>query len=334
MKTDVNAACMVCGGSSSRLLHSLRFPDRHYPGDFHVRCCEGCGLLFNSPRLSDAEIEALYSGSYYVFQEPEAEAVARVSRLLSQTLGVASQYVDARDLLEVGCAKGYLLALLKARGWRVQGVELSEPAAAFGRSRFGLDIHTGPVDDWLRSTAFRAAPVLLCTDVVEHVTDPVAFLAALYQSVQPGGWLVLGTPNADSDHRAALGARWVAFNPFHIWLFNRANLSRLVERAGFEVVEAYTYTNVDPPQPGATAGLRTAAREVLRASGLLDKVRKLRGRLAEADASPVTLQSLESAVSQPLGAYLDTPDARSARRSACRGDDLVIIARRRDGGLS
>lgn len=329
MKTEVNRPCIVCGGQDSRLLHALRFPDRGYPGNFEVRCCDGCGLLFNSPRLSDPEIEALYGSNYYVFQEREADAVERVSRLLSQTLGVASQLVDARDMLEVGCAKGYLLAMLRARGWQVRGVELSADAAAFARTRFSLDVFAGTVDAWLRSADFRPASLVLSTDVIEHVTDPAAFLDALFGAVRPGGWMVLGTPNADSDQRVAMGARWLGFNPFHIWLFSRANLTRLIEQAGFEVVEAYTYTNGDPLQPRATDGLRDAVREVLRSSGLLGAVRRVRDRFEAADAAPVTLQTLEATASQPLDAYLATPDAQSARRASCRGDDLVVIARRR-----
>lgn len=329
MKVEVNRPCMVCGSTDSRRLHALRFVDRGYPGCFEVRCCDGCGLLFNSPRLSDPEIEAMYGANYYVFQETEAAALVRVARLLSQTLGVAIRYLDTRDVLEVGCAKGYLLALLKARGWRVQGVELSEAAAAFARTRFGLDVFSGTVDAWLHSHAFRPMPLVLCTDVIEHVTDPSAFLKALHATVRPGGWLVLGTPNADSDHRTALGARWVAFNPFHIWLFSRANLGRLLERAGFDVVETYTCSNSDPRRPGATDSLRDAARDVLRASGLLGTVRRVRDRMATTDAGPVTPQSIQAMSSQPLDAYLDSPDARSPRRLACRGDDLVVIARRR-----
>lgn len=332
MKAEVNRPCIVCGGLDSRLLHALRYPDLGYPGSFAMRCCQGCGLLFNSPRLVDAEIAALYDGSYYVFQEREADAVARVAQLLSRTLGVASQYVQPHAVLEVGCAKGYLLALLQARGWQVQGVELSADAAAFARARFGLDVFTGTVQAWLRSPGFRPWPLVLSTDVVEHVTDPPQFLAALHQAVQPGGWLVLATPNADSDHRRALGERWLGFNPFHIWLFTRATLGRLLEQAGFQVVEACTYTNDDPPQRGPADGLRDAARTVLRASRLLGPMRRARDRLVSAEALPVTAQRLQASAAQPLDAYLDTPDARSARRSSCRGDNLVVIARRRSRG--
>lgn len=333
MKAEVNRPCIVCGGQESRLVHSVRYPDQGYPGQFDMRCCLGCGLLFNSPRLLDSAIEAFYGGGYYVFQEREADAVARVSLLLSQTLGVASQYVASRELLEVGCAKGYLLALLKARGWQVRGLELSTEAAAFARSRFGLEVFTGTLQAWLRSADFRPAPLILSTDVVEHVTEPSSFVAALHQALLPGGWLVLGTPNADSDHRVAAGSRWLGFNPFHIWLFSRANLSRLLEQAGFEVVEAYTYTNGDPPQAGPVEAVRNVARTVLRTSGLLGAVRRVRDRMTRAQDADVSQGDLDAAAIHPMDSYLQSPDALSARRSSCRGDNLVVIARRRDREL-
>lgn len=61
-------------------------------------------------------------------------------------------------------------------------------------------------------------------------------------------------------------------------------------------------------------------------------MRRARDRLVSAEALPVTAQRLQASAAQPLDAYLDTPDARSARRSSCRGDNLVVIARRRSRG--
>ena len=332
MKHEVNSPCTVCGGQRSRLLHSVAYPDEGYAGPFDMRECEGCGLLFNSPRLIDAEIERLYDGAYSVFRERERDAVRRVAMLARQTIGVAQQFTDARELLEVGCAKGYLMALLQARGWSVRGVELASDAAAFTRQRFGLQVFDGTVESWVASAGFKPAPVVLSTDVIEHVTDPLAFLRAMHSAVAPEGWLVLGTPNAASDHRHAQGQHWLGFNPFHIYLYTRDTLGRLLQQVGFEVVQSYTYTNTDPPAPAPGDGMRHAMRTALRASGLLPVVRRARdGVLALADA-PVTAQALldESAddAAAGLNGYLASADARSERRTACRGDNLVVIARR------
>ena len=332
MKHAVNQPCIVCGGAASRLLHSVEYLDQGYPGRFEMRECGGCGFLFNSPRLSDPEIERLYTGDYYVFNERERDAVRRVALLAGQTIGVAQQLTDKRDLLEVGCAKGYLLALLQARGWSVRGVELSGDAAAFARDRFALQVHTGTIESWTSSAGFTPSSVVLSTDVIEHVTDPLEFLRAMHRAVKPEGWLVLGTPNADSDHRRALGEHWLGFNPFHIHLFSPSTLGSLLKRTGFELLDAYTCTNGDPPAASASSGVRQSMRSLLRASGLLPAMRRARdGVLALTDA-PLTAQALvdESHEGSPadLNGYLFSEDARSPRRTDCRGDNLVVIARR------
>jgi len=322
----------VCGSEHSRTLHELRFEEHPEIGTFTIRECAGCGLLFNSPRLSDPEIEQLYGGGYYVFQEPPAEAAQRVARLAWQTIGVASRYVEDHTVLEVGCAKGYLLALLRQRGWQVQGVELSSDAAAFGRDRLGLRVFTGTVDQWVSSPGFMAVPVAISTDVIEHVTDPRGFLAAMRAALKPGGWLILGTPNADSDHRQAHGTRWLGFNPFHIVLFSRQNLTRLLQETGFEVVEAYTYANDDPDRSEARSGWRDAARSVLRASGALQWARKARDTLQGRTDQSFDPRMLETAMNEVaeggFDGYRFSADGRHHRASNCRGDNLVLIARR------
>lgn len=333
MKNPVNSPCVVCGAERSRELHALPYPEEGYPGLFVMRECDGCGLLFNSPRLSDARIEQLYDGNYYVFRESERQALRRVEQLAAQTIGVAAQFTDARRLLEVGCAKGYLLALLKARGWDVRGVELSSAAADFARERFDVPVHAGTLQSWLRSAEFAPSPLLLSTDVIEHVTDPLAFVQAMHDATAERGWLVVGTPNADSDHRLALGTQWIGFNPFHIFLFNRANLGRLLQRAGFDVVQAYTYTNGDPPAAPTDIGLRRLLRGALRGSGLLGAARRVRDGTVALLQPRVSEQTLaprcDATGDDPLHGYLRSDDARSERRSACRGDNLVMIARRR-----
>lgn len=324
---------MVCGGHDSRLLHTLRFVETNYPGDFAVRECAGCGLLFNSPRLADAQIEQMYDGTYYVFREAEQQALKRVQRLAAQTIGVAQRCVGARELLEVGCAKGYMLALLRAHGWMVRGVEVSPQAAAFARERFGLPVFTGTLQHWLDAADFAPAAVTLCTDVVEHVTDPPAFVAQLYRATAAGGWLIIGTPNADSEHRRVQAEQWLGFNPFHIFLFNRAALARLLGRAGFELVESYTFANGAPPAAPLSSGLRAHLRGLLGSAGLLAPARRARDALTALAQPRVTAQMLHKLVTAGgpdlLGSYLCSADGEPQRRRACRGDNLVIIARRR-----
>ncbi len=332
MKHVVNDPCQVCGASASRLLHSLAWPEFGYPGEFAIRECSGCGLLFNSPRLGGERLAELYGAGYYVFQERERDAFERIAQLARQTLAVAEPSCPAREVLEVGSAKGYMLALLRTRGWRVQGVELSAAACRHARRRFGLAVHCGTLESWRQSPAFRPFPVLLTTDVVEHVPDPDAFVRDLFASLTPGGLLVVGTPNADSDHRQRHAANWLGFNPFHIYLFSRATLGRLLERQGFVIERAYTYANGDPQPAAARSATRRLLRGALDATGLLPAARASRTLLSGLTERPAFALAANLRHAQALfetaPGYLQTEDGRSPRRDHCRGDNLVIFARR------
>ncbi len=166
-------------------------------------------------------------------------------------------------------------------------------------------------------------------------------LIPLYDQVSVGGFLscwygdlvlILGTPNADSDRRQAHGTRWLGFNPFHIVLFSRQNLTRLLHETGFEVVEAYTYANDDPGRSEARSGWRDAARSVLRASGALQWARKARDTLQGRTDQSFDPRMLETAMNEVADGGFDgyrfSADGRHHRASSCRGDNLVLIARR------
>lgn len=334
MKHEVNVPCVVCGDSRSILRHEIDYSAYGYLGHFAVRECVGCGLLFNSPRLSDPEIFELYDGNYYVFQERERDAVARVAGLLQRTVGVAMPHVRDKQVLEVGCAKGFLLAMLRDQGWQVEGVELSAAAASHARDRFGLSVFEGTLESYVARPGHQAHPVVVTTDVIEHVLDLDAFVRGLSLAVAPGGVLVVGTPNADSDHRHAHGSRWLGFNPFHIYLLSQANLSSLLARHGFDVLQAYSFTNDDPPPLVAPSRWKGWVKAALGKSGVLGTVRSARHAalsLVDALVSPTPALMAAAAHAFPDAGYAETADGRHARSLACRGDNLVLIARRREG---
>ena len=80
-KVIANTPCCVCGGTASTPFFDRRFDKFNYAGEFHMRRCDGCGLLFCSPRLTDAGIAALYDANYYVFQKDDGGYFARTAEI-------------------------------------------------------------------------------------------------------------------------------------------------------------------------------------------------------------------------------------------------------------
>jgi SAM-dependent methyltransferase len=131
-------------------------------------------------------------------------------------------------LLDVGCGAQPYRTLVPA------GVDYIGIDTADAKERFGYDIpdtkyfegERWPVDDVIADT-------VLCTETLEHVLDPLDFLAEAMRSLRPGGRLILTVPFA---------ARW-HYVPFDYWRFTPSGLKYLLDRSGFTDIQVYRRGN-------------------------------------------------------------------------------------------
>jgi SAM-dependent methyltransferase len=204
-----NEPCCICGQTRSLLVQEATYPEHGYPGSFCLRKCSECGLLFNSPRLDDAELGQLYGRNYYFFNRPDASELQRIVPMYARTIALVADKVAAKVTLDVGCGRGYLPAVLSKLGWDARGVEISREASQYARRRFGLQhIFTGTIEQYIASPDARSFPLVTAIDVIEHVPAPDAFVASLARVVDRNGLLIIDTPNAGA-HNAPAGEAWV-----------------------------------------------------------------------------------------------------------------------------
>ena len=103
--------------------------------------------------------------------------------------------LEGKSALDVGCGAGLLAEPLARLGAKVTGIDASEEliAAAKAHAEAGgleIDYRACAVEDM-----DGAFDLVTCLEVVEHVADPRAFVAALAARVAAGGLLILSTPN-------------------------------------------------------------------------------------------------------------------------------------------
>ncbi|WP_174297674.1 class I SAM-dependent methyltransferase [Sphingomonas bacterium] len=98
---------------------------------------------------------------------------------------------DAR-ILEIGCGTGHNLPML-ARFGRVEAIEIDPAARAIAGERLGRPVGDAPLPD-LPGIERGAYDLIAVLDVVEHIADDVAALAAMRECLAPGGKVLIAVP--------------------------------------------------------------------------------------------------------------------------------------------
>lgn len=196
--------------------------------------CGGCGIIWLTKDKWPENLDAHYSKRYYT-----DAYVGRPEALPSfaYRLTLIERYIPTGGkVLEVGASSGEFLYLLKSKGFQVVGVELSAPASAVGKARYGIDLHQGTLHD--APIAKESIDAVVLYHVLEHVPDPASFLADVSRILKPGGTIIVEVPDPVSVDAqiSPLLMRSVLDFPHHLFAFTPSCLRMFITRAGFEVI--------------------------------------------------------------------------------------------------
>ena len=150
-------------------------------------------------------------------------------------------------ILDIGCGGGLLSEPMARLGATVIGADAAPrniPVARLHAEQSGLVIdyrHTTAED---LAAAGEQFDVVLNMEVVEHVSDPQAYLTACQSLLKPGGLMVCSTlnRNAKSFLMAIVGAEWVMRwlpKGTHDWakFITPDELYQLIRKAGLDPVD-------------------------------------------------------------------------------------------------
>lgn len=192
--------------------------------------CQACAHRF-APRVpEDAVLRALYASTGVGERRRaalRASAEADLPRLRRLAAGLAAKAPARRRAIEVGCGAGPLVRALADVFDHAIGCELDPTLAADAARRFGIDVRP----ERLESLPLEAGSVdlVVFNDVLDHLNDPAAVLAAARRLLAPRGLCWVSVPNG-----GALASRAMA--PSHVNLFDAGALVRVARHAGFRIL--------------------------------------------------------------------------------------------------
>lgn len=241
MPPSVSQPCPMCGSSAV----AVAAVKQEGPHTWSLARCRQCGLHFTDPRPTPEYLAERYSGDYHKDLRTEGGTEKSFGdKYRRYTDWLAPRLPAGARVLDIGCATGGLVKMLRDRGLAAEGLELNADTAAWGRDHYGITIHNQPLEACdFAPGSFDAA---ILTDVLEHTLQPRDYLAGVGKLLSPHGLVLVTFPDIRSIESryyrllaTLTGRQWLWKNlhiPLHIWEFTRPTAEACFGSAGFDVI--------------------------------------------------------------------------------------------------
>jgi SAM-dependent methyltransferase len=230
--------CPICNSSEER--RSISKVNLIYGTEYDLVECPSCAVLYFDPMPTTEELAAFYSASYYNFERSREEGKGMTWAKQLRRLKESGTFLD------IGCATGFFInGIRNHSNWQVYGTDFGESAVAYAREHLGLDVRQGDIAEAGFEDGFFDYVHL--NNVLEHVPDPVSLLRECRRLVKPDGVFYLSVPNGYNDSLDLIEFHRQENKPArsksgHIFFFPAATLQRMLDEAGFEIVDKKTYS--------------------------------------------------------------------------------------------
>jgi 2-polyprenyl-3-methyl-5-hydroxy-6-metoxy-1,4-benzoquinol methylase len=221
---DTVISCPLCQENTSSVFDQREF--RSIP--VTNRLCQSCGLVYQSPRMTQPESQAFYEAEYrrlYQGQEgPSAKDTIVQSARAKKTLAFISPHVKRCSyILDIGCSTGALLQNIGAY-YHAQTFGI-EPGTIYRQYAQDSGLTVYPSLAELEQASLPRFNLISMMHVLEHLADPVEYLQHLRKRLlTPDGWLLVEVPNLYAHD---------SFEVAHLISFSAHTLAQVIKKAGF-----------------------------------------------------------------------------------------------------
>ena len=228
--------CTLCGSKSNKTILTAKDHDCGIPGLFTISRCNECGMCYLNPQPTFEDIHKVYPRVYadkYMKELPY--------RLFDKRIKLLKSLLPDGRLLEIGCAAGHFLNIARASGYEVSGVEIDNELGGYARKHYNLDVQISPIE--MADLPDSYFNIVTLFKVFEHLTEPMASLNKIKQTLAPGGYCIIQVPNFSCLESKLLGRYWCYLDsPRHLSHFSPDTLTNMLIKAGFLSIRILHYS--------------------------------------------------------------------------------------------
>ena len=234
--------CPVCGSNEAKHLFRQSFEQLSGVGfldGYDVVVCARCGFGFADGIPSQPVFDAYYRDlSKYENAHREGSESEEDHRRFRDIAAVLTKFIPSRSskVLEIGCATGRLLSVVRDAGYAdVEGIDPSPGCAQAARELYKVRVRAGSLFDV--SALPESYDFVILIGVLEHIEDLKTALASIWRSLTPEGRVYAEVPDG-SRLAGRPDAPYQEFSTEHINFFSTTSLTNLFRTNGFEEIFA------------------------------------------------------------------------------------------------
>ena len=221
--------CPLCGSSKKDL-----FDQRDSFGYTVInRLCRNCGLVYQSPRMTEDELDGFYEREYREIyqgsQEPtQKDKFVQSGRADAFLSFIGGDLQQGDRFLDIGSSTGILIERVKAAAiCEVVGIE---PGKMYREYSLKSSLPVYPSLENMREETNQKFDWISMGHVLEHIPKPVSYLIDLREkSLKLDGRLLIEVPNVYMHD---------SFEVAHMTSFSKRSLGNVLQQAGFKVVKS------------------------------------------------------------------------------------------------
>ena len=237
-KVPVN--CNICGSAKYTILYKDDIGDATPELDYNFNTntnktyqivkCVSCGLVYVNPMPNLCNLYETVNDKVYL--KSKRQRLRTAEKCVQKIL----EFKKGGDLIDIGCSTGDFLDVA-SKHFSVQGIELSEWAYKEAAKRH--KVYNMPLSGLNLHEQFD---IVTLFGVIEHFTNPSKELDLIYNSLKPGGLLVIYTMDIGGWLPRLMGKKWWHIMAMHLFYFSRATCTSLLEKSGFKILKVERHT--------------------------------------------------------------------------------------------
>lgn len=242
--------CYLCGKNNPEI---IRTKLRHDISR-NVLICKDCGIVYLEPKKTD--LKEFYEEDYRKLYTPV------IGKKLSSrdTFEIYLPYQRARideikhilnpkmKVLDIGCSSGHFLYTVKNHVQECIGIEFNRDDAKFVNEELGIKTYTVPIEN--TDMPFEYFDLITLYETLEHIDDPITFLATIYKYLKPEGFLVIEAPNIQDALISIYNIEGYAdfwYKEPHVFYYSPKTLTMMLQKCGYsgtiKTLQGYSFLN-------------------------------------------------------------------------------------------